>query len=53
MESCLESSHGSQFERHEIKEERAVSLSGETNQFPTRLRRSGFEYVLKVGRLPT
>ena len=51
MESGLETPHRTQFERHEIKEERAIGFRGETDELPLRLRSSRIVDVLQVGRL--
>ena len=51
MEAGFETPNRAQFKRHEIKKERAVSLSGQTNQFSSGLGGRRIINVLKIGSL--
>ena len=51
MEARLEPAHGSQFQWHEIKEERAISFSRQTYQLSLCLRRGRVVDMLKIRRL--
>src|SRR5688572_914100 len=51
MKSGLETTHGSQLERHKVKKQCAISLCREADQLTAGLRGSGFKDVLQIGGL--
>src|SRR5687767_7930144 len=51
MKSGLETTHGSQLERHKIEKQCAISLCREADQLTAGLRGSGFKDVLQIGGL--
>jgi hypothetical protein len=53
VKARFETAYGPQLERHEIKEQRAISLSREADQLTARLWRGRIEDVLQVSRLTT